>query len=69
MKFRIGMNRDLQAERKELQPAFVKGALAAHEGRPNQNPYKKKSWYQAYEIGYLGVKQGRVTVEEESSHG
>ncbi|MBA7680815.1 hypothetical protein ES703_89136 [subsurface metagenome] len=30
MKFRIGTNNEMIAEREDLQPAFVKGALAAH---------------------------------------
>jgi hypothetical protein len=67
--FRIGFDNELIAEKKELQPAFVKGAIAAHEGRPNENPYKKQSCRRAYDIAYAGVKEGKVIVEEGSSHG
>lgn len=64
MKFRIGTNHDLIAERKDLQPAFVKGALAAHEGKPEENPYHHRHFRHAWELGYQGVKQGKVIVDE-----
>ena len=53
------------AERKDLQPAFVKGALAAHEGKPEENPYQRRHFRNAWEIGYMGVEQGKVVVEDE----
>lgn len=65
MKFKI-VTKDgvMMAEKAELQPAFVKGAIAAHEGRAEENPYSRYSFKQAWGLGYLGVKQGKVTVEE-----
>ncbi len=65
MKFRIGTNNDLIAERDELQPAFVKGALAAHLNKPEENPYQRRHFRNAWELGYQGVKSGKVTVEKE----
>lgn len=65
MKFHMGTNNELIAERKDLQPAFFKGALAAHEGREENNPYQRKSFREAWDTGYHGVKQGKVIVEEE----
>jgi len=65
MKFRIGTNNELIAEREDLQPAFVKGVLAAHLNKPEENPYQRQSFRNAWELGYQGVKQGKVVVEEE----
>ncbi len=65
MKFRIGTNGELIAEWKELQPSFVKGALAAHEGKSANNPYIIKSYRDSWDKGYYGVKQGKVVVEED----
>jgi len=65
MKFRIGINKELIAEREELQPAFVKGALAAHLNEPEENPYQRRYFHNAWELGYQGVKQGKVVVENE----
>jgi len=65
MKFHIGTNNKLIAEKKDLQPAFVKGALAAHEGKPEENPYESRYFRNAWELGYQGVKQGKVVVEDE----
>ena len=64
MKFRIGINNDMIAERKDMQPAFVKGAMAAYEGKPEENPYQRKHFRNAWELGYQGVKQGKVVVED-----
>jgi len=52
------------AKRGELQPPFVKGALAAHAGKPEENPYRRRYYRQAWELGYRGVKEGTVTVEK-----
>ena len=65
MKFRIGINNELIADKKDLQPAFAKGALAAHEGKPEENPYQRRNFRNAWELGYQGVKQGKVIVEDE----
>jgi len=48
-----------------LQPAFVKGALDAHQGLEVPNPYRRKAYREAWYIGYQGVKQGKVVVEDE----
>jgi len=64
MKFRIGTNNEMIAERRDMQPAFVKGALTAHEGKPEENPYQRKHFRNAWELGYQGVKQGKVVVED-----
>ena len=64
MKFRIGTNNELIAERADLQPAFAKGALAAYEGKPAENPYQRRYLRNAWELGYQGVKQGKVVVED-----
>jgi len=66
MKFRIGTDKELIAEREDLQPAFVKGALAAHEGKPEENPYQRQYFRNTWELGYQGVKQGTVIVEDDS---
>ena len=65
MKFRIGQYHELLAESKELQPAFYKGAMAAHNGQEENNPYQRKSYRDAWELGYHGVKNGAVIVEVE----
>ena len=65
MKFRIGTNNELIAEREDLQPAFVKGALAAHLNEPGGNPYQRRQFRNAWKLGYQGVKQGKVVVEDE----
>ena len=65
MKFRIGINHELVAEREELQPAFVKGVMAAHLDEPEENPYQRRNFRNAWELGYQGVKQGKVIVEDE----
>ncbi len=65
MKFRVGFENELISERKDLQPAFVKGALAADRGEPNENPYQRRSFRKAWNLGYHGVKQGKVTVLQE----
>ncbi|GAH79973.1 unnamed protein product [marine sediment metagenome] len=65
MKFRIGANNELIAEREDLQPAFVKGVLAAHLNKPEENPYQQRHFRNAWELGYQGVKQGKVVVEDE----
>jgi len=65
LKFRIGTNNELIAERKDMQPAFAKGALAAHRGEPEENPYQRRYFRNAWELGYQGVKQGKVVVEDE----
>ena len=65
MKFHIGINKELIAEREDLQPAFVKGALAAHRNEPEENPYQRQDYRKAWKFGYLGVKQGKVIVEDE----
>jgi len=65
MKFRIGFENELIAERKDLQPAFVKGALAAHDNKPEGNPYQRRHFRKAWDLGYQGVKQGKVIVEGE----
>lgn len=64
MKFRIGIDNELIAEREDLQPAFVKGALAAHFDKPEENPYQRRHFRNAWQLGYQGVKQGKVTIEE-----
>ena len=66
MKFTIQGDRSMVADQKELQPAFVKGALAAHAGGPGENPYRRPSFREAWNLGYQGVKQGKVTVEDEN---
>ena len=65
MKFRVGRNHELLAEQKDLQPAFVKGALTAYRGDPEENPYQRRSFRNAWETGYQGVKQGKVVIEDE----
>ena len=65
MKFRLGENNDLLAERKELQPAFVRGALDANLGKPEENPYQRQNFRKAWDLGYQGVKQGKVVIEDE----
>lgn len=65
MKFIIKGRRELVAEKEELQPAFVKGALSAHEGRTEENPYNRKYFREAYDLGYQGVKDGKITIVEE----
>ena len=65
MKFRLGIKHVLIAERKDLQPAFVRGALAAHEGQEDNNPYQRKAFHNAWNTGYHGVKSGTVVVEED----
>ena len=65
MKFRIGTDNKLIAEREDLQPAFAKGALAAHLNKPEENPYQRRNFRNAWELGYQGVKQGKVVVEDE----
>ncbi len=65
MKFHIGTNNELIATREELQPAFVKGALAAHLNEPEENPYQRQQFRKAWELGYQGVKQGKVIIEDE----
>ncbi len=52
MKFRIGFENELIAEREDLQPAFVKGALAADQGDPDENPYRRRHFRSAWDIGY-----------------
>lgn len=66
MKFRLSANQELLAEKHELQPAFVKGALAAHGGETEDNPYIRESFREAWKLGYQGVMQGKVTVVDES---
>ncbi|MBA7711847.1 hypothetical protein ES703_120814 [subsurface metagenome] len=65
MKFRIGTNNEMIAEREDLQPAFAKGALAAYRNEPEENPYQRRHYRNAWELGYQGVKQGKVVVEDE----
>ncbi len=65
MKFRMGPNNELIAEREDLQPAFVKGALSAHLNETEENPYQRRYFRNAWELGYQGVKQGKVVVEDE----
>ncbi len=57
---------EMVAEQEEMQPAFVKGAVAAHEGRTEENPYRRNSFREAWDIGYQGVKQGKVIVKPQS---
>ena len=64
MKFRIGTNKELIAERGDLQPAFVKGAMAAYRNEPEENPYQRRHFRDAWELGYQGVKQGTVVIED-----
>jgi len=52
------------AERRDMQPAFVKGAMAAHRNEPEENPYHRRHYRKAWDIGYQGVKQGKVVVED-----
>ena len=66
MKFHIGTNNELVADRADLQPAFVKGALTAHLDKPEGNPYQRQSFRNAFALGYQGVKQGKVVIEEEA---
>lgn len=65
MKFRIGIDQKILAEKGELQPAFARGAIDAHQGKDNTNPYRKKSCQEAYDDGYNGVKRGEITIEED----
>ena len=65
MKFRLGTNNELIAEREDLRPAFVKGALAAYEGKPEENPYQHRYFRNTWELGYQGGKQGKVVVVDE----
>jgi len=65
MKFHIGTDNELIAERADLQPAFVKGAVAAHLDKPEENPYQRGAYRNAWELGYQGVKQGKVVIEDE----
>jgi len=67
VKFTIRADETLIADEKELQPAFVKGAVAAHENQAEDNPYESKSYREAWDLGYKGVKEGKVTIEEETS--
>jgi len=64
MKFRMETNIKLIAQRADLQPAFFKGAMAAHEGREENNPYQRQAFRDAWDTGYHGVKQGTVIVDE-----
>ena len=64
MKFRIGTNNEMIAERGDLQPAFVKGAMAAYRNEPEENPYQRRHFRDAWELGYQGVKQGTVVIED-----
>jgi len=64
MKFRIGTNNEMIAEREDLQPAFVKGAMAAYRNEPEENPYQRRHFRDAWELGYQGVKQGTVVIED-----
>jgi len=66
VKFHIGTNNEMLAEQKDLQPAFVKGAMAAYHNEPEGNPYQREGFRNAWELGYQGVKQGKVVVEEET---
>lgn len=65
MKFRIGIKQNIVAEKGELQPAFARGAIEAHEGKEYKNPYTKESNREAFDNGYYGVKRGEVTIEED----
>lgn len=65
MKFRIGADNELIAKKEHLQPPFAKGAIAAHLNEPEENPYKRQSYRKAWDLGYQGVKQGKVVVEDE----
>jgi len=64
MKFIIGTNHEMIAERNDLQPAFAKGALAAHRNEPEENPYQCRRYQNAWDPGYQGVKQGKVIIQE-----
>ncbi len=67
MKFIIqGRRGSMVAEKEELQPAFVKGAMTAHEGREKENPYTRESFQEAYELGYYGVKRGSIIVDPQT---
>lgn len=65
-RFRIkaGGCHEVIAKRGELQPPFVKGALAAHAGKPEENPYRRQNYRRAWDLAYRGVKDGTVTVEK-----
>jgi len=67
VKFHIGTNNELIADRTDLQPAFVKGVMTAYLDKPEGNPYQRQSFRKAWDLGYQGVKQGKVVVEEEKN--
>lgn len=67
MKFTITSEKGhLEADEKELQPAFVKGAVAAQEGKGEDNPYGQKAFREAWDLGYQGVKEGKVVIHPET---
>jgi len=51
-------------EKRDLQPAFFRGAMDAHQGREKHNTYKMKCHRIAYLKGYLRVRNGSIVVEE-----
>ena len=62
MKFLIGEKNELVAEQNSWQPAFVKGAMAAYRHEPEENPYRRAAFRKAWELGYQGIKQGKIII-------
>lgn len=64
MRFIVGAEGSLFPEQYFLKNALVKGALAADDGRAKENPYRRRDFKEAWELGYEGVSKGIMHVRE-----